>query len=107
MGYGFGRVNDMADEIHKNAKEKGFYNDLKPNNARHILSQLMLIVTEVAEAAEAVRIGDTENFAEELADIIIRTLDTASSQGINIEQEIVNKMEKNRLRERRHGGKRA
>ena len=110
MSYGFGRINDLAARIYENAKTKGFH-EYTPEfgkggqDARHILSWLMLVTTEVAEAAEAVRIGDKQNFAEELADICIRVFDCAETLGINIEQEIVNKMEKNAARPVKHGGK--
>ena len=110
MSYGFGRINDMASQIYRNAKAKGFH-EYEPvfgkdgRDTRHILSWLMLVTTEVAEAAEAVRNGDKANFGEELADIVIRVLDCAEATGINIEQEIVNKIEKNLAREYKHGGK--
>lgn len=110
MGYGFGRINDLADRIRQNAINKGFH-EYKPTfgnggqDVRHILSWLMLITTEVAEAAEAARTGDKQNFSEELADIVIRVLDCAATLDINIEQEIVNKMAKNENRPIKHGGK--
>lgn len=110
MGYGFGRINDLAAEIYRNAKAKGFH-EYTPEfgkggqDVRHILSWLMLITTEVAEAAEAARIGDKQNFSEELADVCIRVFDCAETLGINIEQEIVNKMEKNMARAIKHGNK--
>ncbi|MGH3053357.1 MAG: MazG nucleotide pyrophosphohydrolase domain-containing protein [Gaiellaceae bacterium] len=107
---GFGRVNDLAEKIHENAKAKGFHEYVPEfgkagRDARHILSWLMLVTTEVAEAAEAVRLGDKVNFAEELADICIRVFDVAEALGVNIEQEIVNKMVKNVDRGIRHNGK--
>ena len=110
MSYGFGRINDIASKIYENAKAKGFH-EYAPifgkgeRDTRHILSWLMLITTEVAEAAEAVRINDKINFAEELADIVIRVFDCAEATGVNIEQEIVNKVDKNLARKYKHGGK--
>lgn len=110
MEYEFGRINDLAARIHAIARSKGFH-EYRPSfgvagqDTRHILSWLMLITTEVAEAAEAARKGDLPNFSEEMADIVIRILDTTEALGINIEQEIVNKIEINRVRGMRHGGK--
>lgn len=66
----------------------------------------MLVVTELAEAAEAFRHNDQANFAEELADTIIRVLDLASGMGIDVESEILAKLEKNKQRGYKHGGKR-
>ncbi len=110
MSHGFGKLNEYVERVHTNAKAKGFH-EHRPEFGKvgqdtwHILSWLMLVTTEVAEAAEAVRNGDKENFAEELADICIRVFDCAEALGINLEQEIVNKMSKNEDRPHKHGGK--
>ncbi len=110
MSYGFGRINDLAHQIHTNAKAKGFH-EYKPKfgvrgkDTRHILSWIALIHSEASEALEAARVGDLKNFGEELADIVIRVLDCAEATGVNIEQEIVNKIEKNAARPVHHGGK--
>lgn len=45
-------LNELRDRIHKNAVVHGFYSDEKDN---HILVKLMLIATELGEAAEAYR----------------------------------------------------
>lgn len=102
---------------HENAKKKGFWEDFqaleemetKPyyldmnNNA--IGNRLMLITGEVAEAHEALRKGDYENFKEELADIVIRVADLAGGLDIDLEDEILRKMEKNLARPYKHGKK--
>lgn len=102
--------NEHVDRAHRTASIKGFHFDMpdRPfDDARHVLSWLMLITTEVAEAAEEVRRGDFEKFSEELADICIRVFDVAGACNVNLEQEIINKMSKNEKRPERHGGKRA
>jgi len=66
---------------------------------------LMLIVSEVSEALEAFRKGDIVNFNEELADVMIRTLDLCHGLNIDIDKEIQDKLVKNRARSYRHGGK--
>ncbi len=101
-------LDTLAREAHAIAKANGFHSTLTTfDHTKPVLSWLMLIVTEVAEAAEAVRSGDEKNFGEELADICIRVFDTAEALGVSLEQEIVDKMDKNRSRSYRHGGKRA
>lgn len=65
----------------------------------------MLVVTELAEAAEAVRHNDPENFAEELADTYIRLMDITAACEINVEIEIRKKMDANWKRPKRHGKK--
>jgi NTP pyrophosphatase (non-canonical NTP hydrolase) len=65
--------------------------------------KLMLVVTELSEAMEALRHDDKENFREELADTIIRIADICGSVGIDIESEIKTKMEVNKTRPQKHG----
>lgn len=91
-------LNDLRDECYQNALLKGFHDE-----KREVGTALALIHSEVSEALEAHRHGNIEEFAEELADIIIRTLDTAGSENIDIGQAVVDKMSKNRQRSRLHG----
>ena len=57
------------------------------------------------EALEADRKGyGKDKVTEELADVIIRTLDTAAPHGLDLPSAIVDKMEKNKGRPYRHGG---
>lgn len=67
---------------------------------------LALIHSEVSEALEDFRKNNREHFAEEIADVMIRCLDLCAGQGIDISKEIQAKLEKNKLRGFRHGGKR-
>lgn len=67
---------------------------------------LALITSETSEALEAFRKDDRKNFAEECADQIIRILDLTAGLGIDIDAEVRRKLEKNRQRQYRHGGKR-
>lgn len=67
---------------------------------------IALITSELSEALEAYRKGDKANFAEELADAFIRLLDLAHPLGIDLATEVIEKLEKNRKRGFRHGGKR-
>ena len=86
--------------IHENAVRHGWW-----DNPRPIPETLCLIHSEVSEALEAYRNNDRENFAEELADIVIRVLDAAEGYGIDLESEISKKYEINKVRDYRHGGK--
>jgi NTP pyrophosphatase (non-canonical NTP hydrolase) len=75
-------------------------------NDYKIPALLALMHSEVSEALEAFRHNDKENFAEELADILIRVLDCAGGLQIDIGSEVKKKLEKNKTRGVRHGGKR-
>ena len=96
---------ELTNHIHANAVEKGFWQ--APETEREQTLQeataISLIGTEVSEALEAHRCGDMANLREELADIVIRTLDLCGHLKIDLEAEIIAKMEINRSRPVKHG----
>ena len=108
-------LSDIQKQAYETATEKGFHDsDCEPITSRrafpgHLIGRmfthekLMLIVTEVAEATEAVRHRDFENFQEELADIIIRVADMAEMFAIDLELAVIRKMKKNKKRKFKHG----
>lgn len=107
-------LNQLALDIRDWRIKKGFVTPatIRSDNAAGtvtdadlMLGKLMLVVTEVAEAAEAVRHSDEANFREELADTMIRVLDICGTMGIDNEDEIFVKMGKNAKRPERHGKK--
>ena len=91
-------LNQMAALCHGIAVEKGFW-----EKERNMGEALMLIVTELAEAMEAHRVQDHENFREEIADTFIRLLDLCGGFKIDIEGEIAKKSVKNKSRPYKHG----
>ena len=91
-------LNELCAICHSIAVEKGFW-----DQERNIGEALMLIVTELAEAMEAHRIQDQENFKEEIADSFIRLMDLCGGMKIDIEAEIEKKANKNKNRPYKHG----
>ena len=75
-------------------------------NWDNMLEKLMLVVSEVSEAAEAYRNDDKENFEEEIADTFIRLMDIVGTLHIDIEAAIKSKMNTNLKRPSQHGKKR-
>jgi NTP pyrophosphatase (non-canonical NTP hydrolase) len=122
-------INELAQEIHKNARKKGFF-----EKEKNIGEMLALIHSEVSEALEADRkdryanLSDSQLnvllgwvqdidfskdysdkvkgcFEEEMADIVIRVFDMCAFKGIDIERHIRAKMRYNSMREKYHGKK--
>lgn len=97
-------MNQLAADIHDWAISKGFY-ERSICNPSIELEKLLLAVSEITEAQAALRDGDKEHEAEEIADAFIRLLDYAAFRGIDIETEIEKKMETNQMRPYLHGKK--
>lgn len=69
------------------------------------LAEVGLIITEIAELMEEIRDGNLPFYAEEGADIMIRTMNFFNRKGLDLEQPIMRKHEKNLKRKDRHGRK--
>lgn len=93
-------INKLCSKAYETAKQKGWHDE-----PRETGTLLALIHSEVSEALEADRKGDNDNFAEELADVCIRIFDLCGSKGIDLENAILQKMERNKSRSYKHGGK--
>jgi NTP pyrophosphatase (non-canonical NTP hydrolase) len=122
-------LNALAKRIFDNAKKHGFHEE-----GENIPEKLMLIVSELGEACDALRCGARfdavvaaeavglvvlqglnslpggffegfvkDTFEDELADVLIRTLDLMCSLGIDIDFHVREKMRYNEGRPYRHG----
>ncbi len=97
------KMNNLSKYIAEWREKKGFLTPSKLSENHDVLAKLMLVVSELGEAAEAVRHQDQENFEEEIADTIIRLLDLTGTMGIDIEDALRKKMAINEGREYMHG----
>jgi len=96
-------LNSMAFNIRQINKANGFGTETPKPHQQMI--QLMLIVTEVAHAAEAYRKHKgSARIAEGLADVIISALDMAAYWGYDIDKAVKDKMEANKKSGFRRGG---
>lgn len=71
-----------------------------------VLALLALVHSEVSEAVEALRKDDKANFVEEMADVVIRVLDCIGGLDVDFDKVVADKLEKNKARGYKHGGKR-
>jgi NTP pyrophosphatase (non-canonical NTP hydrolase) len=103
-------LNELAKEIHDIAISKGWW-----EQERNPLEIHALIHSEISEATEEVRNGKPHHYkvdgkpegeCVELADAIIRILDWCAYNEWDIDHVLREKIEFNKTRENRHGGKR-
>jgi len=91
-------INQLKESIMKQAKEKGFGTTPQEIN---VAEKIALIHSEISEVYEAYRhqnIDGKDGFKEELGDVIIRTLHLCGVFDIDIEKEILTKMDYNQGR---------
>ena len=103
-------IKKLVEEVHRNALEKGWW-----ETSRTPLEIHALLHSETAEATEAVRNrekpfyltknGKPEGELVELADVIIRIADWCAWNGWDLESALKAKIEYNKTRPYRHGGK--
>jgi len=106
----YSSLDTMAKDIHTTAVEKGFWPD-KVDDI-FIAKQLMMIVSETVETMEAIRKNKgKQEVSDEMADIIIRTLDLYQGLVDNgyveqpLQTALSNKASFNKTRPERHGVK--
>ena len=117
-------LNEWATQIHALAKDKGWY-DEPETDGQFVTRAVANLHGEASELWEAYRNGKLDApcdkavkmeaagikplscLEEELADIIIRTLDDAKRLDVDIESAVARKHAFNMTRPHRHGGKKA
>jgi len=119
-------LSKLQKECHDLAVEKGFWGE-DGKEDRNQSELLMLVVTELGEACEALRKGNRQGsdicnegyacdgcpipdecwkkdtFEDEIADSVIRLLDLAQAMNIDLEWQIRNKLDYNKKRPYKHG----
>ena len=103
-------LDELTSAIIDHVNEAGFADEPSPKvDAVH----LALMHSEVSEALEAARHGNPPSdkipefsqYEEEMADLMLRVCDFCGRRGLDLAGAILAKMDYNRNREYRHGGK--
>ncbi len=84
-------LKQLQKRVYKNKVSKGF-------NVTDINKEFCFIYGEVSEACEAY-MKKKDDLGEELADVALYLLGLSEILGINLEEEILNKMDKNEQRQ--------
>ncbi len=106
----YNTLDEMAKNIHQTATDKGFWPE-KVDDI-FIAKQLMMIVSETVEVLEAIRKDKgKQEIADEMADIMIRTLDLYQGLrdndyvDVDLQVSVNKKTDYNKSRPERHGVK--
>ena len=102
-------INFLSQEAYHTAKRNGFHEN--DGQSSQVGMALALIHSEISEALDALRSGNPpdkhltqySSFEVELADAVIRILDLAGSQDMDIGGAILEKMKYNSSRPYKHG----
>ena len=101
--------NELALDVHLNAKAKGFWEEGVANRNR--AEMIALMHSELSEALEAIRHGNPSDdkvpqhsaVAAELADTVIRIMDYDAAFNVGVAQAILDKHLMNKTRPYKHG----
>jgi len=94
-------VQELTRAMHDFVRSQGWYDadSTRPQTLRNLAISLSLEANEVLEHFQwDERLDDPQGFADELADVALYLLQIASLSGVDLEQAILQKLQKNYTR---------
>jgi NTP pyrophosphatase (non-canonical NTP hydrolase) len=94
-------IQALTQAMHDFVRSQGWYKEdsLRPQTLRNLAISLNLEASEVLEHFQwDEHLDDPGGFADELADVALYLLQIASISGVDLEQAIMNKLQKNYTR---------
>jgi NTP pyrophosphatase (non-canonical NTP hydrolase) len=94
-------INELTERMHALVKLKGWYeaDSKRPQTPRNLAVSLSIEAAEILEHFQFTDdIKDRDELGSELADVLLYLLQLASISGIDLEEAVLRKIEKNKTR---------
>jgi NTP pyrophosphatase (non-canonical NTP hydrolase) len=94
-------INELTERMHALVKSKGWYeaDSKRPQTPRNLAVSLSIEAAEILEHFQFTDdIKDRDELGSELADVLLYLLQLASISGIDLEEAVLRKIEKNKTR---------
>jgi NTP pyrophosphatase (non-canonical NTP hydrolase) len=95
-------ISELTEHMHALVKSKGWYeaDSKRPQTPRNLAVSLSIEAAEILEHFQFTdEIKDREELGSELADVMLYLLQLASVSGIDLEDAVLKKIEKNKSRQ--------
>jgi 8-oxo-dGTP diphosphatase len=95
-------ISELTEQMHALVKSKGWYaaDSKRPQTPRNLAVSLSIEAAEILEHFQFTdEIKDREELGSELADVMLYLLQLASVSGIDLEDAVLKKIEKNKTRQ--------
>lgn len=95
-------IKELTEQMHLLVKSKGWYeaDSKRPQTPRNLAVSLSIEAAEILEHFQFTdEIQDREELGSELADVMLYLLQLASVSGIDLEDAVLKKIEKNKTRQ--------
>jgi NTP pyrophosphatase (non-canonical NTP hydrolase) len=96
------KISELTEQMHALVKSKGWYeaDSKRPQTPRNLAVSLSIEAAEILEHFQFTdEIKDRDELGSELADVMLYLLQLASVSGIDLEDAVLKKIEKNKTRQ--------